>query len=487
MTAAIGRRFEPSRRPRWAAALCAAVAAALALTAQPATAAPPDAGTRGTAARDAAARNADAAQGPVGRAFSRAAAEFDVPRDLLVAVGYGETHLDDHDGEPSHAGGYGVMHLVSVPGNRVLERAARATGETVSELKHDTAANIRGGAAVLRAHADAAGLDASDRNRPGAWYPAVVRYGGATEDRTARLYADTVYEIMAEGVLARLDGDELLHTRARKTEPERGRYEDVPEGFGGEGASEGEVGAQSTDYPAALWNPAYSGNYTVGRTSAINKVVVHVTQGSYAGAISWFQNPSAQVSAHYVIRSSDGQITQSVRNKDTAWHARSANSSSLGIEHEGYVTNPSWFTDAMYRASAALTRHLCDQYGIPKDRLHILGHNELPDNDHTDPGQYWDWAYYMQLVRGDGNVSDKTFTTWGSGVNVRSAPTTTSTAVASLAGPTTVRVRCQVRGQLVTYQGYTNDAWAYLPDYGGYISNIFVNTPESWLPGVPTC
>ncbi|CAM5259886.1 hypothetical protein SBADM41S_08153 [Streptomyces badius] len=42
-----------------------------------------------------------------------------------------------------------------------------------------------------------------------------------------------------------------------------------------------------------------------------------------------------QVSAHYVIRSSDGEVTQTVRDKATAWHARSANASSVGIEHEG--------------------------------------------------------------------------------------------------------------------------------------------------------
>lgn len=37
--------------------------------------------------------------------------------------------------------------------------------------------------------------------------------------------------------------------------------------------------------------------------------MIHVTQGSYAGTISWFKDAAAQVSAHYVIRSSDGQIT----------------------------------------------------------------------------------------------------------------------------------------------------------------------------------
>src|SRR5690606_37754439 len=106
------------------------------------------------------------------------------------------------------------------------------------------------------------------------------------------------------------------------------------------------------------------------------------------------------VSAHYVIRSSDGQITQMVQDNDIAWHAGNStyNRQSIGIEHEGYVNNASWYTNAMYQASANLTRWLCDTYNIPKDRAHILAHSEVPGATHTDPGPNWDWNYYMSLV-----------------------------------------------------------------------------------------
>ncbi|MFJ4602634.1 hypothetical protein [Streptomyces griseoluteus] len=87
----------------------------------------------------------------------------------------------------------------------------------------------------------------------------------------------------------------------------------------------------------------------------------------------------------------------------------------------------------------------------------------------------------------DGGGDTKSFPTWGTDVSIRQQATTTSTRVATLPGPTTVRVRCQVHGQLVNYDGYSNDAWSYLPDYGGYISNIFIDVPDAWLPGVPTC
>ncbi len=334
-------------------------------------------------------------------AFSQAAAEFNVPRALLVAVGYGETHLDGHAGKPSQAGGYGVMHLVSNPEQHTLQQAAQLTGESVADLKKESAANIRGGAALLSAYADELELKPSQRADLDQWYQVVARYSGASDARLARLYADTVYRTVSEGVRAGVEGGESVVSAARRVRPERGEYARVTplDGPVGSGARSG-AGTRSDDYPPAHWVPADSGNYASGRTAAIDTVVIHVTQGSYAGTISWFQNPDAEVSAHYVVRSSDGDITQMVRDADTAWHARSANPHSLGIEHEGYVDDPSWFTDTMYRSSAALTKHLCDTYGIPKDRDHIVGHVEVPGNDHTDPGPHWDWDAYMGYVTG---------------------------------------------------------------------------------------
>lgn len=72
-------------------------------------------------------------------------------------------------------------------------------------------------------------------------------------------------------------------------------------------------------------------------------------------------------------------------------------------------------------------------------------------------------------------------------MSIRQEAATTSAQVAGLAGPTSVKVQCQKRGELVNYQGYSNDAWSYLPDYGGYISNIFIDVSDAWLPGVPNC
>lgn len=193
-----------------------------------------------------------------------------------------------------------------------------------------------------------------------------------------------------------------------------------------------DVGIASTDYGPAIWNPAHSTNYTASRSAAVSAVTVHTTQGSYAGAISWFQNSTANVSAHYVIRSSDGQVTQMVRNAHTAWHVGNQNSYTLGIEHEGWVNNSSWYTDAMYSASAALVRNFCSKYsaiscasaykGAASSGINVLatsvkikGHQHYTGQTHTDPGINWNWSKYYNLINPGGG---------GGGTNPPSGSTT---------------------------------------------------------------
>lgn len=190
-------------------------------------------------------------------------------------------------------------------------------------------------------------------------------------------------------------------------------------------AARGRNRSASADYSGAIWNPAHSSNYS-SRTQAVSAVVIHTAQGSYAGTISWFKNPSANVSAHYVIRSSDGQVTQMVRNANKAWHVGNHNGYTLGIEHEGYVNNSSWYTTAMYNSSAALVRNFCAKYsaitcssaykGAPSSGIKVLaasvkikGHQHYSGGTHTDPGINWNWSkYYGLLNPGSGGPTGKT-------------------------------------------------------------------------------
>ncbi|MFF5638221.1 hypothetical protein [Streptomyces sp. NPDC012825] len=79
------------------------------------------------------------------------------------------------------------------------------------------------------------------------------------------------------------------------------------------------------------------------------------------------------------------------------------------------------------------------------------------------------------------------FGTWGSGVRVRAAAHTGSTHLITLPTGIEVLVGCQRRGERVTIPPYTNDWWAYLPQYDGWITQIYINSPADKLPGVPDC
>jgi N-acetyl-anhydromuramyl-L-alanine amidase AmpD len=160
---------------------------------------------------------------------------------------------------------------------------------------------------------------------------------------------------------------------------------------------------QAIDYAPATWEPASSANYTRANRPIqypVDFVVIHVTQTTYGTALGVFQNPKKKVSAHYVVRSADGHVAQCVPEADVAWHAGNwdYNTRSIGVEHEGWVDRPAYFTDALYERSARLTATICAKYRIPRDRSHIIAHYEVPGSDHTDPGPHWDWERYMRLV-----------------------------------------------------------------------------------------
>jgi len=172
--------------------------------------------------------------------------------------------------------------------------------------------------------------------------------------------------------------------------------------------------ASGPDYAGALWEPASPLNYTVAArplTNPITRLVIHVAEGSWASTYTWFRNPRAEASAHYVV-SSTGRVAQMVPDRDIAWHAGNwaYNESSIGIEHAGF-TNVTHFPDAQYRGSARLAAWLADTYLITPDRTHVIGHYQVPDpnhrgewggvDHHTDPGRTWDWPRYMAYLRAD--------------------------------------------------------------------------------------
>lgn len=185
--------------------------------------------------------------------------------------------------------------------------------------------------------------------------------------------------------------------------------------------------SKSTEYGPAIWTPAATCNYSSRSGTAISAVTIHTIEGTYASCISWFQNCSASVSAHYVMRSSDGQVTQMVDEADKAWHVGTENPYTIGIEHEGYTTDSTWYTQAMYVSSADLVRDITNSgYGIPPLRTYygpsssgsdvlgacikIKGHQHYPNQTHTDPGIYWKWEKYYRLINNNPTVTTITST-----------------------------------------------------------------------------
>jgi N-acetyl-anhydromuramyl-L-alanine amidase AmpD len=188
------------------------------------------------------------------------------------------------------------------------------------------------------------------------------------------------------------------------------------------GVSYAPITNKSQEYGPAIWTPTPSCNFSSRSGTAVSAITIHTVQGSYSGAISWAQNCNSGVSYHYVIRSSDGQVTQMVLEGSKAWHVGSENPYTIGYEHEGYVNNPVWYTNAMYQSSANLSKDIIlSGYGINGLRTYygaassgsnvlgscvkIKGHQHYPNQTHTDPGINWDWEKYYRLINNSPTIT----------------------------------------------------------------------------------
>ncbi|SCK57806.1 N-acetylmuramoyl-L-alanine amidase [Streptomyces sp. WMMB 322] len=399
--------------------------------------------------------------------FADAAEDHDVPESVLLGVSYLQSRWDAHGGAPSVSGGYGPMHLTDArtalarsaaahgghfgsgsedprgdtarpalktaaatdgdealkPGElparlRTAERAAKLTGLTRKELRESTAANLRGGAALLAAAQKKLGRPLSPD--PADWYGAVASFPAASERGTGTAFADDVFDVMRSGEQrttdsgqrVRLDADPALRADPSQVDgtgqaglrSAPGQKPECPRSVSCEW-----LPAPYEEYTDDDGNPNY-GNHDKARrpaSASVDYIVVHDTEGNWDTVMDLIQDPE-YVSWNYSLRSSDGHIAQHVRGKDAAWHAGNwyVNAKSVGLEHEGFLTDPdAWYTEAMYRSSARLVRYLVDKYDIPLDRQHILGHDNVPGvtsanipGMHTDPGPYFDWQHYFTLL-----------------------------------------------------------------------------------------
>ncbi|MEU1022453.1 N-acetylmuramoyl-L-alanine amidase, partial [Streptomyces sp. NPDC005904] len=296
-----------------------------------------------------------------------------------------------------------------------LPRAAELTGLPAEELRTDAAANVAGGAALLAAAQQRLGKPLSAD--PADWYGAIAGFSGADDEATAATYANDVFAVIRAGERRTTDAGQRVTLPARpglRPDPAQLERMGLREVDAGETECPRTVSCEWIPAPYEEFkdpngNPDY-GNHDLSdrpKSQSIDSIVIHDTEGRWEGVLNMVQDPT-YVSWQYTLRSTDGHIAQHVKAKDVAWHAGNwyVNAKSIGLEHEGFLTAPdTWYTEAMYRTSARLVKYLAKKYGIPLDRQHILGHDNVQGTVsstipgmHTDPGPYWDWQHYFTLL-----------------------------------------------------------------------------------------
>ena len=323
--------------------------------------------------------------GATPEAFSEGSAETQVPIALLVAI----SNISSAGDTPGCDGAerVGVMGLLKNSGEGAdATEAADAAGATREDVETRQDANIAAAAAWLRKYA---GPEA--RPTVGAdWFEAVKTWPGSVGP-AAQVFAAKVFQ-------------EVLVIQQSLDEQEQMLVD--PDLINADAFKQA-----SKDYASAVWVPGCSSNFSAASRGVadIDRVVIHTVQGSAISAVNWFANCAAKVSAHYTV-SKTGEVVQSVRDRDVAWHAAHwfTNQRSIGIEHGGFVADPGTWTTPMLAASAQLTAAICKKYGIPIDRTHIIGHHEVPGcpnaggggvGCHTDPQPHFPWKEYIALVK----------------------------------------------------------------------------------------
>lgn len=154
-------------------------------------------------------------------------------------------------------------------------------------------------------------------------------------------------------------------------------------------------------YPEAIWIESHPSNYRLGRDQEIRELVIHTVEGTNLEVLH-DRLTSAELpplSVHFAV-GQDGTVWQYVDTDNTAYHARSHNAFSIGIEHVGWANDPDTWTPEMLEASARLAAWINENHpAIVLDEEHVVAHGSFQD-DRTDPGPYFPWPTYLARARG---------------------------------------------------------------------------------------
>ena len=131
----------------------------------------------------------------------------------------------------------------------------------------------------------------------------------------------------------------------------------------------------------------------------VDMLVLHYTgMADAASALEQLTDPTAKVSAHYVINE-DGAILRLVEEARRAWHAGVAawrgqtdiNDRSIGIElvNPGHEFGYRAFAEPQMAAFTALAGDILSRHAIPA--RNVVGHSDVAPARKNDPGELFDW------------------------------------------------------------------------------------------------
>jgi len=315
--------------------------------------------------------------------FNQAALEFHVPVSILKATAQVQSNWAQVS--ESIYGSWGVMGIIENNATHQLTTAASLLQVNIAEIKNDAKTNIRAAAALLASYQLTPAVNLED------WFDAVKKLTGLISNDMQTELAIRIFNVMKNGcksvslwgeIISIDPVDVALRQNILDPEPSYGQF---PEGGG--------PTIEAVDYPLAIENyttcTSNFGTRPVGYD--IKYYFVHyVATGTYQGAIDWFKNCTSGVSAHYVVKNSDGQVSQVVREADRAFSqgVSEYNNNGIGVEHEVLATNLTmWDSEPMLAGAAALAADVCDRNSIPKIRRitngdrGIYGHSDVRATD----------------------------------------------------------------------------------------------------------
>ena len=311
--------------------------------------------------------------------FEDAAAEFKVPVSLLKATAQVQSNWAQVS--ESMYGSWGTMGIIENQFVQQISKAALLIKASASDIKNDAKTNIRAAAALLSFYQSTKPAPATVTD----WFYAVKSLTGLSDEAMSHELAVRIYDLLKTGSkTVTLWGEIIRIDPVNSTLPKN-----ITEPDPTPGTTTNRTGA--VDYPNAIPNFTTCNFNNRPAGSIIKYYFVHyVGTGTYQGAISWFKNCSSSVSAHYVIRNSDGEVSQVVLENDRAWSqgVASFNDMGIGVEHEVIATNLSmWDSEPMLNSAANLCSNVCNRRAIPKVRrvtngdLGIYGHSDVSATD----------------------------------------------------------------------------------------------------------